>query len=148
MVRRSFRVGLRVGLLVGEFGRCELATDMGDGTWKITVPALHADSDSLDLDRLNESMAGIVAIDAEGCLGQEPGDRERAPVWCSSRKTWVTTTTTRMRMMTSEYWSNRCDQLGRPTGSQRNIKAAYRTAAFSQQGRCISPIEPFRDGHA
>jgi hypothetical protein len=65
MVRRSFRVGLRVGLLVGEFGRCELATDMGDGTWKIAVPALHADSDS-----------------------------------------------------------------------------------FSQQGRCISPIEPFRDGHA
>ena len=33
MVRRSFRVGLRVGLLVREFGRCELATDMGDGTW-------------------------------------------------------------------------------------------------------------------
>ena len=40
MVRRSFRVGLRVGLLVGEFGRCELATDMGDGTWTIAVPAL------------------------------------------------------------------------------------------------------------
>jgi hypothetical protein len=88
-----FRVGLRVGLLVGEFGRCELATDMGDGTWKIAVPALRADSDSLDLDRLNESMAGVFAIDAEGCLGQEPGDRERAPGWCSSRKTWVTTTT-------------------------------------------------------
>ena len=75
MVRRSFRVGLRVGLLVGEFGRCELATDMGDGTWTIAVPALGADSeDSPDLDRLNESMVGVFAIDhPKGCLGQEPG---------------------------------------------------------------------------
>jgi actin-like ATPase involved in cell morphogenesis len=29
-----------VGLLAGEFGRCELATDMGEGTWTIAVPAL------------------------------------------------------------------------------------------------------------
>ncbi|HEY3701174.1 MAG TPA: SMI1/KNR4 family protein, partial [Acidimicrobiales bacterium] len=75
--RRGFKLPGSYRNFAREFGRCELATDMG--VWKIAVPALPADSDSLDLDWLNESMAGVVAIDAEGCPGQEPGDRERAP---------------------------------------------------------------------
>lgn len=73
--KRGFKLPNSYRKFAGEFGRCELAP--ATGVWKIAVPALPADM--IDLDTLNESMAEVVAIDAEGCPGQEPGDRERAP---------------------------------------------------------------------
>jgi len=75
--RRGLKLPASYRSFAQEFGRCELATDMG--VWKITVPAPLADYDDLDLDRMIETMAGVVEMDAEGIPGQGPLDRERAP---------------------------------------------------------------------